>query len=262
MNSFWQNFYVFAALTKRNYKILYAQLKDSLIDKLILVSTYVVVFGHFYPLLGMSKEYVAPIYIGNFILLFFSLASSLSIAIVFDLQYQRFINYLLTLPISKRWLFAAYIVDFATHLFVTTLPLFLFGTLLLGHLFSINQAHWPLFLCMYLLSIFFVATLLIMMTFRYPYHWYMANLWPRRISILLTTSTVFISWYLINDFAPRVSYIFLCNPLTYMIEGLRATLLGPERYIGIGYCISALVAFTCITVVLLAHAIKRRLDPV
>jgi ABC-type polysaccharide/polyol phosphate export permease len=262
MNTFSKNTQLFIVLIQRHMLVLTKSLQDTIIDKSILVISYVIIFGHFFPLLGMSTSYVAPVYIGNMILLTLSLGSSMALSIVFDLKYHHYISYELTLPLPKRWLFASYVAKYLINFTLSTLPLFFAGIILLGDLFSTKHIQWFPFFSLYLLSLVFMAIMLITTAFWYSYEWYMANVWARRIALLLTCSCLFISWLQVYALSNIIGYLFLLNPITYIVEGLRATLLNSTLYLSPFYCASALLMYSILMSYALQSAIKRALDPV
>ena len=117
MNSCTNNIAIFLALLTRDLKVLKRRLNSLIIDGLILVSVTVLIFGYLLPLLGMPTTLIAPIFLGNSLSFFLaSLGYNFATRMVYDLKFDRFIDYFLTLPLPKKWLFAYFITSFIIEL--------------------------------------------------------------------------------------------------------------------------------------------------
>ena len=136
---------VFLALLKRTFFVIVPQLKNTLIDGLFLTSIYVLLFGYLYPEMGMRSNFIGPVFIGSILTLLCSLSFSLAVRMVNDLKYQRFIDYLFTLPIAKTWLFGWYVASFLIELVLATAPLLMFGLFLLRNKIDLTHLQLPLF---------------------------------------------------------------------------------------------------------------------
>ena len=260
--SFTNNFFIFWALLRRDLKVLSKQAVSTFFDGLSLTVANIIIFGYLLPLLGIKPSFVAPVFLGSILTMLFSIASALSTRIVFDLRYDRFIDYHLTLPLSKRWLFAKYIVTFALELILSTGPLLFFSIFVLRFRFSFEHTNWWAFCMVYLLSILFLSIVFLSFSFSYSYDWFMQNIWPRRIVPLLHLGSLFYPWYAVYAFSPLIGYCFLANPITYVAEGLRAALLGAHNFLPAWLCIPLLILFIILAIFHLAYGIKKQLNPV
>src|SRR6266404_1128407 len=137
MNSFSRNIATFRALLARDMKVLKHRLRSLIVDGLTLMFVTVLVFGYLLPLLGMSTQLIAPIFLGNSLSFFLaSLGYNFATRMTYDLKFNRFIDYFLTLPLPKRWLFTYFITSFIIEASIVTLPLITFGIILLGNNFG------------------------------------------------------------------------------------------------------------------------------
>ena len=253
---------IFWMLLRRDLKVLKKRIGSMLIDGTILVITLVVIFGSLFPLLGMSQSLIAPIYLGNVVAFTLFFGYSYGLKIVFDLHYNRFIDYQLTLPLPKRWLFAKIISYFIIEALLTTIPLMTLGIMLLGKKFTLVLPNWPLFALMYFSMLLFFSSFFVAISFWYNFFWFMENLWPRRLTLLFFLSTIFTPWHSIYHFSPTTAWVTLLNPLSYITEGLRATLLGSDLYLRPSICFPAIALFIVFNIWVLNLGIKKRLDPV
>ncbi|MFZ5954672.1 MAG: hypothetical protein ACOYT8_06275 [Candidatus Dependentiae bacterium] len=256
------NVRVFFALLRRDIRFIGHTLLKDLIDAGILCLLQVLVFGRLLPLLGMSIANVGPLYLVNICQILFLLGFNLAFNLVFDLKFDRFIQYHFTLPISKRWLFAQYVCSFMLKCITISLPLVSLGLFLLRDIILLSHANWLQFGIMYTTSMIFFALLFLTLSFKYEYKWFLDNIWPRRLSPLFLLSASFFPWYKVKAFSNFFGYLFLLNPITYIIEGFRTTLLGGNYYLPFWLCLSVLVCSIAGLIVLLTNAVYKRLNPV
>jgi len=253
---------VFWALLRRDLKIIRQSIFSELLDVGCLLTMQVLVFGKFLPLMGMPQENIAPLYLVSICQMLFLLGFNLAFNRVFDLKFDRFIEYHLSLPLNKKWLFGEYIVSFMIKCLVVSLPLVTAGLFLLRSVISLAHANWILFFIMYLLALLFFALFFQFLSFYYEFHWFLDNVWPRRLSPLFLLSASFFTWHKVYHFSKPLGIFFLCNPFTYITEGFRSTLLGGYPYLPIVYCVSVIALCNVLLIRLLAHAVKKTLNPV
>jgi ABC-2 type transport system permease protein len=262
MNSTLSHARIFLSLLLRDMYILRKRLFGLIIDSIIFLVLYVLMIGKFFPLLGMPQQLIGPIFIGsstNLTLPFFGFTHALKISA--DLRFSRFIDYHLTLPLPKKWLFSLYIISFIIETGIISLPLLLIGSYMLSNAITLSHT-WVLFLFMYLCALVFFGVFFTWIAFHYNFDWLRKNIWPRRLSPLLNLGTNFVPWTGIHALIPLVSYFLLLNPFTYVMEGIRATFLTGYPFLPAFACIPATIIFSGIFIMLLTRSIKKRLDPV
>lgn len=253
---------IFCALIRRDMKVFGSKFKDAFIDGMCVVMLQVIMCGYLLPQMGMKPHLIAPLYISTFVLMLFTIGFTQSLRMVFDMKFNRYIDYLLTLPLPKSWLFSTYIFSFMLETFLTTLPLISVGIFMLRQHFPLDHIQWLSFLGFYLLALLFMSVFVLMLALSFSYQWYMDNIWPRILSPLLCIGAVFFTWHGINLFSPRVAQLTLLNPFTYIAEGIRRGLLGGAEYLPFTYCVPAVCLALIGAIFLLAYGIKKRLDPV
>lgn len=253
---------VFWHIIKKELYILKRSLSDKFIDGAIVVASQVLVFGYLLPLIGMPIEIIAPTFIGTIIQLCFSIGYGLSLRLVFDLEHTRFIDYYLTLPVHKHWVFAVYLTHFVIEVAITTLPLFSLGIIALGKNFVTVAPNLPLFFIVYIASLILMASIFLACSFRYSFKWFFDNLWPRRLSPFFLLSSVLFPWKKVYAISHILGILFLCNPFTYVAESIRSTLIGGPAYISATLCLPMLMLFTGISWLIFKHGVAQRLDPV
>jgi ABC-type multidrug transport system permease subunit len=258
--SFSDNIRIFGALTRRDLYILSKQIKNFLIDGTVIIATRVVAFCYLFPVMGMSAHFIGPIYIGSIISLFFNINYAQAMRIVFDLKFNRLIDYQLTLPIKHTWLWIQKIVGIALNVACITAPLIGASIFVLSSQIPDMEPNVLAFIIIYILTLFFYATLCLAFAFNYNYDWFMYNIWPRRLTPLFCFGGVLFPWKAVYAFWPSLGIAFLFNPITYVAEGFRSTLLGSDQYISYPICIALLAGWIGIAWCLLLMSIKKRFN--
>ncbi|MDP3889509.1 MAG: ABC transporter permease [bacterium] len=253
---------VFMALLHRDLKMFKQKFRSVFIDSICVLLVEIVLFNNLLPHFGMPREIIAPAYLGSVVGFLFFLGYSQATRLVFDIEYDRFIDYHLSLPLSIYWLFTEYVTFLIIESLTITLPLVTLGIILLGDNFRMVTPNFGLFILMYLLMLIFFALLFAWISFHYNADFFYNHLWPRRLSPFFNVSAIFFSWKGIYTLSPTISYLLLANPITYLAEGLRATLLNKDDYLSIYLCFGVMIIFTLPLFFLLARSIKKRLDPV
>ncbi len=253
---------VFLALLKRTFFVIVPQLKNTLIDGLFLTSIYVLLFGYLYPEMGMRSNFIGPVFIGSILTLLCSLSFSLAVRMVNDLKYQRFIDYLFTLPIAKTWLFGWYVASFLIELVLATAPLLMFGLFLLRNKIDLTHLQLPLFIPIYAASVLFCSICFLAFSILYDYEWFFDNIWPRRLTPCLIASCSMFPWQKVHAFSPLIGKLFLLNPVTYIAEGLRGALFDPALSLSPLVCLGMLCICNGLAVCLLIHSVKKTFNTV
>ena len=263
MNTFGTNLGIFRALLARHMKIIKGRLTSLIIDGLILVVIAVLVFGKLMPMLGMPKNLIAPIFLGNSLSFFIaSLGFNWALRMAYDLKFDRFIDYFLTLPLPKRWLFAHYVFSFIIEALVVTLPMVTIGIFALGDSFAPIQGNFIVFLCFCLCALLFWGLFFLGSTFVHDYQWFKNNMWARRIMPLFCFGPAFFTFKTIAAIAPTMSMLLFLNPVTYIIEGLRVSLLGGTDYLPLTVCLVGSFVGIVLMAIRLHYGIYKQLDPV
>jgi len=263
MNTLIDNITIFRALLARDMKVLKSRLSDLVIDGLILVSITVLIFGNLLPLLGMPITLIAPLFLGNSLSFFLaSLGYNCAMRMVYDLKFNRFIDYFLTLPLPKSWLFTYYLTSFMIESAIVTLPLVVLGIIALGSNFGPINGTIFMFMCVYFCALLFWSLFFLGSSFMYSFQWFKSNMWARRIMPLFIFGPAFFTFKTIRSVIPIFSKLYWLNPLTYVIEGLRASLLGGPDYVSLTICVPGIFVAIVLMCIRLRYGIYKQLDPV
>lgn len=262
VHTFTTRFATAFALLQRDCKVLRGKLRGLMIDSAMLLIVEFILFTKLFPLMGMPQSFIMPMYIGAAVFIAFMLAYNYGYALCFDKEATKFIEYHLTLPLPKRWLFAEYITYYSLELFITTFPLFMIGMLLLYNDVSFAHANFFYFFVSYLLMIIFLVSFFVMWAFCVSFDLFSDHLWSLVLEPVLILSALYVTWKATYAFAPRIAIVLLFNPMTYVAEALRSSLLGSTEYISAPLCMF-LVFVSCFGLWFFTGVgVKRSLDPI
>jgi len=261
MNSWRIDARVFCALMKREWYTIVDTSKDSLIDGTVHLGVQFILIRFLFPTLGMPNSLIAPLFVGSIITILFIQGFTTTFNQVFDLQGPRVIDYYLTLPLRPAWLMGVYIARTMLSIAVTTLPFFFIGLPLLGSVLNLDLKIVT-FSALYLLMLLCFSLWYTAAGFWYNLTWVLNNLWPRRIFFIFLFGCLILPWQAVYDFSPIIAYLFLWNPVTYMAEGLRASLLAVPAPIPIVASFGVTISSIGLGVIALKAGMRKRLDPV
>ena len=248
------------ALLRRDAKVLRTRLWGIFFDNCMILAVNIFVFGYMLPRMGMAKELIGPIFIGAVFMIFLQSAFSWAGKFVADIKFNRFIDYQLGLPLTIHWLLAEYVAQFVLEVAIITLPVLLIGVLLLGSKFTIVSTSWTLFFLMYFLSLLFFATLSLLFGLVCEHDWFWSNDWTRVLDPLFLFGAIFVTWRPVYAFSHCWGILFLCNPVTYAVEGLRAALIGGDQFLSVWLCIIGVSVGIGINIFLLIPGARKALD--
>ena len=256
MNNFFHNLSIFLALTQRDWIQLRKELPGNLLNAGVVICLDVATFGYMLPKMGLPTDYIAPLYLGSTLLIVFSLGFGLALSHVIDLKEAKFIDYQITLPIPKRWLFASYVTHFIIKNSTLSVPVIIFGIVVLQSHFSFFNIHAFLLCAVAVCSLIMSGLFFLYLAFNSSFTWFMDNAWARCLSPLICLSCFFFTWSSLRAISPLLGLILLCSPFTFMAEGIRAAILPFGHFINIYYCLFALCFWSLLLAILLSRSLK------
>lgn len=263
-SSWQQNIRIFLMLLWRDMYVLRSRLRSLLIDSTVLLFTEYITFCGFFPAMGMSQEMIPSIYLGSIVgMVLFEHGFNFAASIVYNIPHQGYgiIEYHLHLPIEKRWLFAEYIVYFMIEILIISLPLITIGLYFANPTGLHVAGNWFIFFGMYLLTLFFFGIFFLSCAFIYEYNWFKENMWARRLTWMFCLGPILFSWQALYALSPIVANIMLINPITFIIEGLRRSLL-MQSPISLYFCFPVIIFWIVISGIRLTYGIKKQLDSI
>ena len=253
-------FNVFKNLLAVDFQIFRENLFDKIIDLFTWVVCTLLIMGYVMPMLGLSNDY------GIFQMA--GLVASAGLFEIFpnvmnlisDFEGDKLISYELILPVPSWLIFIKLITNYAASALILALIVIPMSKIILWNQFDMTKISIiPFILMMIIISIFYgVFTLLIASMVKTVQT--IRKVWMRFLFPLWILGGFQFSWFILHKLVPNLAYLNLLNPITYVMEGLRAALLGQEGYIHYVYCILALIIFSILFGYIAIARLKKRLD--
>lgn len=233
---------------------------DKIVNLAIWVSIVAGIFGYIMPEFGLAADY------GSFQLA--SLIASAGLFEIFpsvmtllsDIEGDRVISYQLTLPLPS-WMI---LMKKATYYAINSLTLAIcvtpIGKLVLWNQFDVTKIRIIPFILMLIVVSIFYGTFTLWLTARAKNMAAIGNVWMRFLFPMWFLGGFQFSWAVLYKISPTLAYINLINPMTYVMEGTRAALLGQQEFISVWICILALGIFSILSGWYATIKLKQRLD--
>jgi len=218
------------------------------------------IMGYIMPALGLAPGYgvfiVAGLVIGAGFFSVFRMVAHL----MRDIDRKHEIFYHMTLPIPS-WLVlikkAAFIAFNSAFLVVCVLPM---GKVLLWYQFDLTKVSVMATLAMIVSSSIFYAFYILWLAGIVKNSSKMGIVWTRFNFPLWFLGCFQFSWQVLHKVCPVLAYINLANPVTYLMEGIRAALLGQDGFLNVWLCVLALLVFSLLCGLDGMRRLKRKLD--
>jgi ABC-type multidrug transport system permease subunit len=250
-------------LIRRDFYVFGQRLTSYGINYLIIFPVLsIVTFGYIQPGIYFGPHHTKNsiiLLIGMFTINMLSLCFTLLVPFIYDLESDRFIDYqILLLP--PRLLLLEMILFPALLANLIAIPFFPLARILIPHYFvGITPAWGRLFILILCTSLVFASYIMMALCLMKKSS-HIRQFWLRFNWPLMVLGGFWIPWHLLHKNFSFFSIIALIDPFTYITEGLRSALLGPEQFISYPLCIIALLTFFCIFTTTAVYFFKRKLD--
>lgn len=220
----------------------------------ILISSYVL------PLLGMPSTYGSFIWVGTIVTLSFFESFASADLMVRDIEDNKQIEYLLTIPLPAPLVLANYVIYFALDGLVLSALLLPIGKLVLMDRLDLSNLVIGKFLLVWLLSNVFFGVFSLWIVSWAPTSMRIQSLRRRLQNPLWNFGGAQFPWLILYKALPPIAYLTLINPVTYSFEGMRSAILGQSGFINFWVCAGALGIFIVIFSCWALYLMKKRLD--
>ncbi len=249
----------FSALIERDMAVFWPGWKDRFINAFIWGGMTLLVFEYIMPSTGL-QSYGKFIAVGNAASWgFFEVTENMS-RLMADLEGDRSISYYLSLPIPQWAIFVRMAITNALQaMFISVffLPLF---KLMLGDGLPLDHFSWIKFLIIFLLIHLFYGFFSLFLASCIESLDKMGNVWMRIVFPLWYLGGYQFSWQALYTVSPAIAYCNLLNPIVYVMEGMRAAVLGQEGSLPFWGSVVALIFFTVVTGWIGICRLRKRLD--
>jgi ABC-2 type transport system permease protein len=247
-------------LIRRDLRVFKEEFWGKLIDTSLLLFTTICIFGYFLPSYGLKGDY------GPFLLVgviagfgFFEVMTKVGIMIA-DLEGDRTILYTLTLPIPSWAVFVYLAFSWAILSSILSLLMIPLGKLLLFKEFTFVNTNFLQFPLIFIMSNLFFGFFALWLSAILKNMSSLSHLFVRIINPMYSFGGWWYSYYTVSKLSPELGYLHLINPLLYVMEGMRAAMLGQEGYLPFWSSLAALTGFTLFFAADAIRRLRRRLD--
>jgi hypothetical protein len=178
--------------------------------------------------------------------------------LLFDLEKNRHIDFQITL-LNPRLILIEQILFASLFTFFIMIPFFPLARIFVSSYIDLSNISWSsLFIILYLGSLCASAyhkLAAILLTVQK-----ISMFWTRVNHILLVLGGFWIPLHIVREFSPTLGFFLRFNPIIYLTEGLRQSVVGGSEFLPIWYCAVALLALSIMFTFLCFYFFKRRVD--
>lgn len=238
------HFFVICQLIKKDLVGFKRGYLQKALDTFLLLITNLIVFGYFMPHLGLRSDYGVFLLIGAVTTFgFFDIVGKISV-LVEDMEGDKTISYLLTLPIPSYLVFVYIGLYWGINSALMSLIIFPMGKLILMSQVDFSTFSYFRLAVIYILSNLFFGFFSLWVASMFKSMSDLGHLWLRVINPMFMFGGYFFSWKAVYGFSPQVAYLLLINPMIYAVEGMRSATLNAGEYIPFWGSAFALLIFT------------------
>jgi len=254
-------FTTFYALLHKDITISNKRWINRSIDALVWAGSSLIIAHHIMPLFGITDPaYGTFTLIGNLAIWgLFEMLTSIGIFLG-DLQGDKTIGYYLSLPLPSWMFFIEQAFASAYRSLASSILILPLGKLILGNDLILYNINWP----------HFIIALLIINIFYGFFTLFIASYVQDLSALTMVRSRIMFPlwflggfqfpWKMLYSVAPKLAFISLCNPIIYVMDGIRSTILPQEQYLPFWTCMGMLVLFSALFGYIGIQKLKKRLD--
>lgn len=256
-----QNIRVFIAFFQRDFYVQKQQLLSHFINySIIYPAIYIFCFAYLQTQIYFhgQTQIGAIVFSGTCLVPLLVMTFHITFDLLFDLEKNHHTDYQI-MALDPRLMLIQQILFSSLFTFFIMVPFFPLARIFASSFIDLSNIHWPsLFLILYLGSLCFSA-----------YHKLAATIltvkkismfWSRVNYILLILGGFWIPLHVIRTFSPILGFLVRLNPIVYLTEGLRQSIIGGSRFLPLTQCASALLLLSIIFTLLSFHFFKKRID--
>jgi ABC-2 type transport system permease protein len=231
---------------------------------LLCACLYGICFGYLLPLIGFGAEYqgrdaISFFLIGTILYVFWQISFAVNADFMFDFERDRVIDYQLTLLsprfiIGERIFFSSIIIFLGLILFYPVLKLIFYTD------FNLSR------MVLYQSIIIFYLTSLLCAAVQVAFACYIRHAGQMRVLFrritypMIMLGGFLVPWKGMFSYSPLLGYVALLNPLMYVTEGLRGTMLGSDHYFSFAVCAGMLLFFSLFFTLFSLYRFKKKVD--
>jgi ABC-type polysaccharide/polyol phosphate export permease len=253
------NMSCFYALLQRELYLFRKKFWSQWIDLSCILAVSLIVFGYVLTSMGMAHSYGVMIFIGAISSFGLFEITWRATVLAQDITDKTITNFLV-LPTSCSSYFLSIAVSWGLCSSIVSLCLFPVGLFLLWNFIDLfHICIWRFFL-IFLSGNFFYGCFAIWVASLVTSLRNTTWLWSRVINPIFMFGGYFYNWEDVYHFSYILGYLHLINPLIYILEGTKASLLGPSQYLPFWICTVMVWIFATSLLGDGIRRLKKRLD--
>lgn len=241
-----REFICFIRLVQRDLYILKSYFFQFLIEGGIAAGCFYLLYACFLPAMGMTPRFVPAMFMGSLVSNMIPVIFSSLQQVAIDLEKHRYIEYIATLPISNALIILRFILSMTLGTLICWIPVCGCGALLFHAFLRESPGSLSTFLIIAFLLLFAVCAITTAIVFFFSYTWFNSYMWVCGLMPLIFFGCEIVPWRDAYRVAPYLATLFLLNPVTYGIEGMRSVITGSPHYIPTSVCIPVLLLWSFI----------------
>jgi len=231
------------------------------IDAFVWTVSVILVAHNIMPLFGIAdKQFGTFTLLGNFAVWGFLEIHSSTALFLGDIEGDKSISYYLSLPLPTSLVFIEYALASTYRSIASSVIILPVGKLLLGNSFALDNVRWIQLITAYIIINLFYGFFTLLIVSYIPDLGALSMVKSRFLFPLWFLGGFQFTWKMLYKVAPDLAYLNLCNPLTYVMDGIRSTVLPPEEYLPFSLCMIMLLFFSWLCGYIGIKKLKRRLD--
>lgn len=252
---------IFMEFLRRDFYVHTRQLRDHIINyALIYPLFYIFCFAYLQTQIYFHGQthIGAIVFSGTCLVPLMAMAFHVTFDLLFDLEKNRYTDFQI-MALNPHLLIIEQILFSSVFTFCVMAFYFPLARIFASSYINMNHVSWPsLYLVLYCGSLCvssyhkLAATLLTVQK--------IAMFWTRINYILLILGGFWIPLYTIRSFSPTLGLLLRLNPIVYLTEGLRQSIVGGNNFLPVSQCVIALLILTVIFTALTCHYFKKRVD--
>lgn len=253
-------FHVFKQLIRADLSGTWRNLIDKMINVSIWLTITLFIFSYIMQTFGLKGTYGVFQYASVIASMgLFEMFPS-AVRLLSDFENEKTILYNLTLPIPSWVALLSKVFFYALNALALALCVIPVGKLILWNKLQFAVIAWPKLILLIFFASFFYGTLTLWLASMIPNMTQIQNIWMRCVFPLWFLGGFQFSWAALHKTLPVVAYIDLLNPIIYITEASRSTVLGQDGFINFWYCLLAIMVLTGFFLYYAIRNLKKRLD--
>lgn len=251
---------IFYQMLRADFIIFKQEVKNKIINACIFTIAFTIIAAYLLPAFGTAKSFGLIMAAGLVACIGSFELFSFIINFMRDISENKIINFYIALPIPTWFVFMRMVIYSTYTAMMLGLCIIVTASVVLWNPTLLYALLKPSFYLMLTLSAFFYGTIALIVVTLIKHMGQIGNVWMRAIFPLYVFGGFQFTWYSLYMVAPQAAYLDLLNPFLYTVEGMRASILGPQGNLPLLVCMAVLLVVNCLLFITALKRLKRKLD--